>query len=157
MYQPIADGAIPGLDPLRNRLNKPWWANQSAAHLHSLFISSCQPLPCLTCCPDFLWSWRVMYKCKQNKPFPLQFRLPMVFQYSNRNPKTRLDILFTDCPSVMFITALVTIDKKRKCPSIDECIMKIYIIHIHFSCKEKMKFEGKWISHKFILSELTQN
>lgn len=31
------------------------------------------------------------------------------------------------------------------------------IVHIHFNCKERMKFEGKWISHKFLLSELTQN
>ena len=29
-------------------------------------------LPCLSSCPDFLWWWRTMWKCKLNKPFPPQ-------------------------------------------------------------------------------------
>ena len=54
------------------------WVNQrkqaSKQHLSVAFVSApaSRFLPCLSSCPDFLQWWTVIWKCKVNKPFPLQ-------------------------------------------------------------------------------------
>jgi hypothetical protein len=54
------------------------WASQrkQARRQHPSMASASAPafkfLPYVSSCPDFLWWWKAMWKCKLNKPFPLQ-------------------------------------------------------------------------------------
>jgi hypothetical protein len=52
------------------------WASQGeqANKQHPSMTSASAPaskfLLCVSCCPDFLWWWTAMWRCKLNKPFP---------------------------------------------------------------------------------------
>jgi hypothetical protein len=64
--------------------SKPGEASQWPA-LHGLCIIFCF-LTCLSSCPDFLWWWTAMWKCKLNKPFAPQLASWSWCLCRNRNP-----------------------------------------------------------------------
>ena len=90
--QPIVGGAIPGLVALGSirKQSEQAMRRKSVSSTPSMTSASAPVsrfLPCLSSCPDFLWWWTVMWKCKPNKPFPLQ----LAFGHglcSNSNPET---------------------------------------------------------------------
>jgi hypothetical protein len=69
-----------------------------------------------------------------------------------------------DTCSTMFIAALFTIArswKELRCPSTEEWIQKMWYINMQYYSAIKnndfMKFPGKWMELKNILSEVTQS
>jgi hypothetical protein len=80
-------GAIPGLVVLGSIRKQAEQARGSkpVTFLHDLCISSCFQI-CLSSSPNLLWWWTAVWKCKPDKPFPLQLAFWSWCLCRNRNP-----------------------------------------------------------------------
>lgn len=69
MAQPIAGGTHCGWShPWEVGLSEPW--KQASKQLPTASAPAFGFLPCVPTCPDFLWWWAVLWKCKARKHFP---------------------------------------------------------------------------------------